>query len=291
MNTPRKLATWMGAILGATCALLLTQAHAKDNGGEFIEKFHQTYRLASAGRVSLENINGGVHISAWDRNEVKVDAIKHAHSQQRLDEAKIQVDAADNYVSIRTQYPEHNQTFRRDDDWDNPATVEYTLTVPADAKLDSLKLVNGSLDIQGVSGDVRAECINGHLTASGLRGRVQLSTINGQLETKMEALPQSAVELSSINGGLSLVVPSDARAELEASTVHGGIDNDFGLRVNNHRFVGHDLRGQLGGGGTRVKLSNVNGRIEIRHAQDGRPISPAKDLSRPDHDDDEDSEI
>ena len=150
--------------------------------------------------------------------------------------------------------------------------------------------MNGSLEVRGVSGEVRAECINGQLTASGLRGRISLSTINGQLETKMEALPKSAVDLSSVNGGVSLIMPSDAKAELEASTVHGGIDNDFGLRVNDHRWVGHDLHGELGGGGTRVKLSNVNGRIEIRHAEDGRPLSPAKDLSHSD-DDDKDSEI
>nr|MBA3804147.1 hypothetical protein [Acidobacteriota bacterium] len=37
------------------------------------EEFHQTYPLAADGRVSLENINGSVTISTWDRNEVKVD--------------------------------------------------------------------------------------------------------------------------------------------------------------------------------------------------------------------------
>jgi hypothetical protein len=63
------------------------------------------------------------------------------------------------------------------------------------------------------------------------------------------------------------------------------------LRVNNHRFVGHDLRGELGGGGARIKLANVNGRIEIRHASDGRALSPVKDLSHQDKDDDDDSEI
>jgi hypothetical protein len=57
--------------------------------------------------------------------------------------------------------------------------------------------------------------------------------------------------------------------------------------VNNHRFVGHDLRGELGSGGVRIKISNVNGRIEVRHAQDGRALSPAKDLSHHDNDDDD----
>jgi hypothetical protein len=58
--------------------------------------------------------------------------------------------------------------------------------------------------------------------------------------------------------------------------------------VNHHRFVGHSLRGELGGGGgTRIKLNDVNGRIEIHHANDGRTLSPAKDLDHGDRDDDE----
>ncbi|MGC2489363.1 MAG: hypothetical protein WA412_11845, partial [Candidatus Sulfotelmatobacter sp.] len=72
-----------------------------------------------------------------------------------------------------------------------------------------------------------------------------------------------------------------------ASTVSGGIDNDFGLHVNHHRVAGHDLRGELGTGGPRIKLENVNGRIEIHHASDGRALSPVKDLSHRDKDDDE----
>jgi hypothetical protein len=55
--------------------------------------------------------------------------------------------------------------------------------------------------------------------------------------------------------------------------------------------VGHELRGELGSGGTRIKLEDVNGRIEIRHANDGRAMSPVKDLSSRDHDSDDDDDI
>jgi hypothetical protein len=113
----------------------------------------------------------------------------------------------------------------------------------------------------------------------------------------MSRLPSSPLELSAVNGTLRLTLPSDVRAEVEASTVSGSISNDFGLPVNHHQYVGHSLRGELGGGGTRVKLSNVNGRIEIMHANDNRPMSPAKNLERErnrdddDDDDDDDAEI
>ena len=40
----------------------------------------------------------------------------------------------------------------------------------------------------------------------------------------------------------------------------------------------HNLHGELGGGGTRIKLSNVNGTIAIRHASDGHTLSSPKEL-------------
>jgi hypothetical protein len=281
MNRQHRLATWMGAILGTLCALFFAVAQGQaSESRRYTEEFHQTYPLAAGGRVELDNINGAVHISGWDRNEVKVDAVKYASTKERLDEAKIDVEAGNDFVSIRTRYPNHDYTFNGG--WNDPAGVEYTLMVPRGARLDEIKLVNGSLDIRGVSAEVRASCINGKMLAEGLQGRVKLSTVNGRMEARFEHLTNSPVELSSVNGGVELILPSDANAELEASTISGGIDDDFGLRVRHHRFVGHNLHGQLGGGGTQIRLSNVNGRIEIRHANDGHNLSSPKDLNRDD---------
>ena len=288
MNRHRQTATWLGAVLGTVCALLVLalEAHASDHRGALSEEFHQTYTLTADGRVELENINGSVHISSWDRNEVKVDAVKYADSKERLDEAKIEINSRNESISIRTHYP------NRENNWNwgshnNPASVEYTLTVPRTARLDEIKLINGSLDVTGVAGEVRASCINGRLEARDLAGRARLETINGRLDARFAQLPGNSVELGSVNGSVELTIPSDSKAELEASTVSGNIENDFGLHVNHHQWVGHELRGELGSGGTHIKMSNVNGRIEIHHAQDGRALSPVKDLSHRDSDDDE----
>ena len=293
MNRQRRISTWAGMVLGMACALVLA-AHAQSSGhtGQLTQEFHQSYPMTANGIVELENINGAVHIGAWDRNEVKVDAVKYAHTKERLEEAKIEIEAGNDRISIHTQYPDRTQTFT-DDDRDNPASVEYTLTVPRTVRLDKIELVNGALDISGVGGEVRASCINGRLTAKGLAGRTRLSTVNGHLDASFSSLGNSPIDLSSVNGGLTLILPSDAKAEINASTVSGGIQNDFGLHVVNHQYVGHSLDGQLGGGGARIHLSNVNGRIEVRHAGDNRAMSPATDSQHgrdDDRDDDNDSD-
>src|ERR1700723_3495816 len=291
MNRQYQFLARSGFVLSACTLFIFTvAAQASDHRGAFTEEFHQTYALTSDGRVELDNINGAVHISTWDQNEVKVDAVKYADTKERLDEAKIEIDARNDSISIRTKYPDHNQSWN----WgshNNPASVEYTLTVPRTARLDEIKLINGSLDVTGMSGEVNASCINGRLEAHDLSGRARLSTINGRLDARFGQLASNSVELNSVNGSVELTIPSDSKAELEADTVSGGIDNDFGLHVNNHRFVGHDLRGELAGGGTRIELKNGNGRIAVHPASDGRTLSPVKDLSHRDGDDKDDSEI
>ena len=237
----------------------------KPKGDELTEEFHQSYALTATGRVSIPNIYGDVHISAWDRNEVKVDAVKRAYSPQRLSEVTIDVTNSADSVIIKTKYPERNQTFDTRNRENNSASVEYTLTVPRGARIDGVELVNGSLDIEGVQGEVRASLVNGQVKAGGLGGEVKLSTVNGAQEVNVTALAESkGVTLNSVNGPIVLIVPSGANAQVRASTVHGAITNDFGLTVEEGQYVGRNLTGQIGSGGPRIRLNNVNGSIAIK---------------------------
>ena len=239
----------------------------KPKGDELTEGFSQSYPLTANGRVRVANINGDVHINAWDRNEVKVDAVKRAYSAQRLSEVNIEVTNTADGITIKTKYPERNQNFDSRGRENNAASVEYTLTVPRGARIDSAELVNGSLDIEGVQGDVVASLVNGSVKANGLSGEARLSTVNGSMEINVAGLAESkGVNLNSVNGSIVLIVPPGANADVRANTVHGGITNDFGLTVNQGQYVGKDMSGQIGSGGPRIRLNNVNGSIAIKRS-------------------------
>ena len=272
----------MMSLAAAALTLCLTaggvrsQQHTR---GDLTEEFHQTYQLAPGGRVHLENINGDVRVRGWDRHEVKVDAVKYAHTRERLAEARIEVEATAQSVRIETRYPYRSTTWTNDSEGrrNNPATVEYVLTVPRGALISQIELINGALDMEGLTGDVRASSINGKVTARDLTGPVRLSTINGPLEATFAGFT-NPVSLGSVNGPVTVFVPSDANAEVRAGTVHGGISNEFNLPVKRGRYVGHSLAGRFGAGAMRVKLDNVNGPIRLRRAQDNRPASPVTNL-------------
>ncbi|HEX7177090.1 MAG TPA: DUF4097 family beta strand repeat-containing protein [Pyrinomonadaceae bacterium] len=273
----------MMSMTAAALALCLTaggvRSQQQHTRGDLTEEFHQTYQLAPGGRVHLENINGDVRVRGWDRPEVKVDAVKYAHTRERLEEARIEVDVTPQSVHIETRYPYRSTNWTSDHEGrrNNPATVEYVLTVPRGALISQIELINGALDMEGLTGDVRASSINGKVTARDLTGPVRLSTINGPLEATFASFT-NPISLGSVNGPVSIFLPSDADAEVRAGTVHGAITNEFNLPVKRGRYVGHNLAGRFGAGTMRVKLDNVNGPIRLRRAQDNRPLGPVTNL-------------
>ena len=223
------------------------------------EEFHQTYPLAANGRVSLSNVNGPVRVAAWDRNEVKVDAVKRARTQAALNEAEIVVDAQPDSIDIKTKYPEDNRN--RD-----TARIDYTVTVPKGARLDQIKTVNGAVEVQGVSGPVRASSVNGTVSGQRLEGEVNLSTVNGGVEADLLRTDAAkSISLRSVNGTVSLRLPQGTNMHLSVATVHGTIESDFDLPVRKIGFgPGRNLDTIIGKGGADVQLHTVNGRVLLK---------------------------
>jgi DUF4097 and DUF4098 domain-containing protein YvlB len=236
--------------------ILMAFALAASASAQVTEEFHRTLPLSSNGRVSLDNVNGGVTITGWERNEVQIDAVKKASNQQKLDEARIEVEASSDSVHIRTRYPEgHNNN--------NPATVTYELHVPRVARLDGINLVNCSLNVSQVSGDIKASLVNGKTTVRDLAGRAEISSVNGTINAYYKSLDNvRGIELKSVNGSVSLGLPASPNADVSVSTVNGGITTDFPLQVQG-KFMGRHIDGKLGNGGTRIEISNVNGSVHI----------------------------
>jgi DUF4097 and DUF4098 domain-containing protein YvlB len=238
-----------------TLTILSVASFSVAASAQYTEDFHRTVPLSATGQVSLSNINGNVTITGWDRNEVQIDAVKKADSQQKLSEAVIEVDASSDSVRIKTKYPEHHNN--------NPASVTYDLHVPKTVRLDGIDLVNGSLEVSQVSGEISTSLVNGKTTVHDLAGRASLSAVNGTINAYYHSLNGvSEIKLKSVNGAVRLGLPSSPNADVSVSTVNGGITTDFPLQVQG-KFMGHHIDGKLGSGGTRIDISSVNGAVHI----------------------------
>ena len=220
------------------------------------QAFRHLYALHSNGRVTIQNLYGNVSITAWDRDAVLVEAVKHPSAPGRMEDARIIVEPGADSISIRTQYT--------GSDAEHPTSVEYRITVPRRINLESVTLTNGQLSLDGLSGSVKASAVNGDIRALKLGGQVELSTINGRVEADFQHTSRAnAISLSSVNGPIQLTLPCGSGANVEAHNLSGGIASDVGRVART--AAGHRLI--IKGNGPQIHVHNVNGGISIRSSE------------------------
>jgi DUF4097 and DUF4098 domain-containing protein YvlB len=239
----------VGALVALLCAALPGLAEER-------EEFHKTVAMDANGNFSLKNINGNVSVSAWDRNEVEIDAVKTASSEAKLHEARIEVTGSGHSVEVVTKYPDHANN--------NPATVEYAIHLPRGARLYDVNTVNGGIKIDGPRGRIRASTVNGDVEVWNADDELELSSVNGAVKAGLGNAGKNRVKLNTVNGSLAVSLAEMANARVKAATVRGDIHSDLPLQVERPKYApGASVDGNLGSGGETIELETVNGSIYI----------------------------
>lgn len=213
----------------------------------------ETRPLASEGRFTLENTNGRVEVAAWDGAEVRIEATKHAVSEQALERLEVEIDGEPDHVRVRTRHPRSR--------WMGGAgRVDYFVRVPRTARV-RVENVNGRVEVTGVAAEVAASTVNGSVEVRDARGTVDASAVNGSVRASLERVdPRGRSRLHTTNGSVRLTLPADADADVEAGAVNGGVSCDFELAGRKSR---RKLDGRIGSGGARFDLGAVNGSVSI----------------------------
>ncbi|TRX55857.1 DUF4097 family beta strand repeat-containing protein [Thalassomonas sp. M1454] len=242
-----------------TLALLATCAfNASAKVESTIEK---TFELTAQGQLVLENVNGDVNIESWQQNSIKVTAELQAKTQEDLDRIEVNMKQSGNRVSVETDYSEGRSG------WSNngsSGSVDYTVMVPANIDLRDIELVNGSLNIENVSGELNADVVNGSVEATGLAADVEVDSVNGAVELSFaDSAKNLDISVDTVNGGIRLYLPDDFGAQVEVSTGNGSIKTDYGLSGTKGAYYGTDLKGSFGDGSSEIELESVNGSVKI----------------------------
>ena len=279
---PKILRKSFPALLGLL--LLATAAQADTT---LKETFQKTYALKSGGQVSLDNVNGGVKIEAWDKNEVQVVAEKRVKAgkadvaKQYMSQIKIDVTQAAGGLKIVTKLPKRNNGLF---DWmfgkSVSAQVEYKLRVPRSVVLEvenvngginvvgtrgraSLATVNGGIDVLRAQGKLTLRTINGGLGVTDSAGTVDAETTNGGIDVALNDVPDGAdLSFETTNGGVTVRLPRDIRVSLDAATSNGRVDSDFEVEGNGQPSR-RRLAGDINGGGGKLVVRSTNGSVEI----------------------------
>ena len=223
--------------------------------------FDRTYPLSQGGTFALANVNGGVRIEGWDRNQVEVKAVKTAlHRSDDLNRVQIDVQSDGEQLGINTRYPSGSGV---------QVTVEYEIHVPYRLRWAEVSTVNGNIHVQGVTGAGTLNSVNGNVEVVDGEGRFSGLTTNGDVRMQLRSMPQGApVSLRTINGSVVLSIPDGSNMDLRVVNRNGDFRSDFPLATLG-AYTSSRFSGRLGAGGGEVFMSTVNGAIRLIN---GHPV-------------------
>lgn len=171
------------------------------------EDFHYNYPLTSGGRMSLENFNGSIEISTWEKDSVEINGTKYANSEQAVHDIKIDVSSSPSVLQVRTVPAFGTRN----------AGARYTIRVPHRVQLDRIVSSNGSIKVEDIDGMVNARSSNGTIRVWRINGPLDAQTSNGSIEASGQT---GNATLRTSNGSVRVEI---AKGGLAATTSNGSI--------------------------------------------------------------------
>ena len=169
-------------------------------------------------------------------------------------------------LSIRTR-GEHRFHF-----FGNEVRVDYELHVPPQVAL-KLVTINGKIATRGIAGETSAKTVNGSmdLETTG-SNEVTAKSVNGRIQAKFLNDFHGA-QLGTVNGRVTCVLPPTASFLGDFTQVNGDFEAAFPLNIHSHPGS-RRVSGEVNGGRYTLKISTVNGDINIDNGAPPPPPPP-----------------
>jgi len=228
-------------------------------------------RVPSGQWMRVRNVIGEVRVRPSAGDRVEIVATK---SWRRGDPTLVRIESkkspdgsilvcafwTENATCDENGYRSHNEgRWNRNND----VAVDFEVRVPKGVNV-GVWSVNGGVSVDGATGEVEAGSVNGGVDASSSGGPVQASSVNGTVHARMGRIGTSEdLDFSSVNGNVIAEFGEDIDAQVELSTVNGRFQTDWPVTITGRVDPRH-LRATIGKGGRRIRLSTVNGNVELR---------------------------
>lgn len=249
------------------------------------ETFSQSYPFAAGGTLTLRNVNGGVTLDAWDRNEVRIEAEKEvkassdADAKKIMDQVKIDVQPGSGSLRVDTRIPKRDTGFLGLFGSNANVNVTYRVHLPRRATIDAgtvngaialsgtqgpakIGTTNGGIKAAGVDGDLDLGTTNGAIEAAGVTGTVKADTTNGHIDLQFARVPNRGdSKASTTNGRVTVKMPKGSGVEVDAATTNGRVESDF--QVAGGQPGKRHLTGAINGGGSTLHIRTTNGGVRL----------------------------
>jgi hypothetical protein len=230
--------------------------------------------------VKISLLHGGIKVVGYDGKDVVVEGATKPSQDRKAPEGMRRIPMR----SSGLEAEEENNVIRISAN-SHAQFVNLTVQVPRATSL-QLKSVNSNqMTVEGVEGDIEANCTNGKVVLTNVSGTVIAHSLNGGVTATLNQVrADKPMSFSTMNGNIDVTLPADIKARMKFKADHGDVFTDFDLKteaapkstVEENRAEGkgkyrisvdRSVYGTVNGGGAEMSFTTVNGRIYVRKKQ------------------------
>jgi hypothetical protein len=219
--------------------------------------------------LSVDNFNGPVSVSTWDRSEYSVELLFQAKGATTIEaERNLEDFVVDFDESVVQGQGRLVLGYGIPDTAYNKYSVQVEAFLPADAVIDlELESSNGEISLSDVAGgEMQLYTSNGAFSLNNVYTEsIHAETSNGAISGDLEA-PDAY--FSTSNGAIDITLPCTTTGEYFLRTSNGQVD----LRVSSSSDVGYDLDSSTSNGAINIDLPNLEYSVDRRTSKEARTL-------------------
>ncbi len=225
---------------------------------KYEEKFEKTVSLSKDGKVVLKNISGDIEVATWNKNEVKILAVKTSktdseeQAKKNFDKVEIEILEEGSTLRINTNY-EKNYFNNKN----RSVSVSYWLTVPEGADAD-MKSISGDIMLEDIGGDAKADTVSGDVILRNVDGFLKGKTISGDVEASNA---KKGAVCSTVSGDVDV---RDVVGNVEIESVSGEVKAQNCQGDVEAKSVSGDAELIDINGAESIKVSSTSGDVQYR---------------------------
>jgi len=278
----------MKTTITALIALVLSAGTSHAAGSvEEQKNWKDTYTVNTATpHLRISNIWGGVKVRTGESGQISVSAVelRSAPDQERFEQSfeSIRLDVKTDAYGVSLLVGDPDERWHRMEQCRGcRLDIQFEVLVPPGATIDVGTVMDGRVDIEGVTGSVSASNVNGPVRIDDIRECTSIESVNGRVDVGFATSPVNDCKIASINGDITLDVPEGTGLDIRLDLFNGDLSSqlsagplDLPATIERTMENGHDqyriqkLSGlRIGAGGPVYSISSINGDVRIQKHQ------------------------
>lgn len=247
----------------------------------------ETYAVSSASpRLHVSNIWGTVKVRPGPAGEIRVtiDETRSAPNQELFDRSldTLRLDVAADAAGVSFHVGDREERWQRHNQCRHcRVDFQFDIQVPPGTIVDVGTVMDGKVDVDGMTGQVTASNVNGPVSVNNISNCESIESVNGRIDIGFNQAPTLNCKIETINGDITLNVPADSSIDIALDLFNGRVKSELDVETftlpatvsqvesdGKTRYQVQQLAGlRLGAGGPVYSIASMNGDLKVKKNQ------------------------